>query len=68
MSNRDSILADLRKVQADLDRIFEDVPIDVRTRLIQALIDSVHAQAPDSALRVIATAVDAIKCEPPATA
>jgi hypothetical protein len=29
MSDTDSILADLRKVQSDLDRIFEGVPLDM---------------------------------------
>jgi hypothetical protein len=68
MSDTDSILADLRKVQADLDRIFEGVPLDIRTHLIQVLIDSVHAQATESALRVIATTLAATKRKTPPTA
>jgi hypothetical protein len=68
MSDSDSILAGLRKVEADLDRIFEGVPLDVRTHLIQVLIDSVQAQAAESTLHVIATALATAKRTTPPTA
>ena len=65
MSDNDSILADLRKVEADLDRIFAGVPNDVRTHLLQVLIESVQAQAPESAVRIIATALVTAKRNTP---